>query len=132
MTWFKSSYSFASQSCVEVSWHKASFSGGNGGGCVEVGWGKSSFSERSGCVEASAVPESYHPVKEGTEVLVRDSKNPDGPVLEFTAAEWDAFLAGVRNGEFDRRQTPVQEELDRLREQTGVQDAAKVFKHATI
>jgi len=72
-------------------------------------------------VEVSAVPGSYHPVKEGTEVLVRDSKNPDGPVLEFTAAEWDAFLAGLRNGEFDLDSpTPVQEELGRLRAETGV------------
>lgn len=34
-------------------------------------------------------------------VGVRDSKDPDGPVLEFTAAEWAAFLAGVRDGQFD-------------------------------
>lgn len=32
---------------------------------------------------------------------VRDGKNPDGPVLTFDAAEWAAFLEGVRNGEFD-------------------------------
>ena len=35
-------------------------------------------------------------------ILVRDSKDPDGPVLEFTPEEWSAFLTGVRNGEFDR------------------------------
>ena len=34
-------------------------------------------------------------------VGVRDSKDPGGPALEFTAAEWDAFLAGVRDGQFD-------------------------------
>jgi hypothetical protein len=32
---------------------------------------------------------------------VRDSKNPDGPVLTFTEAEVTAFLAGARAGEFD-------------------------------
>jgi hypothetical protein len=34
-------------------------------------------------------------------VAVRDSKDPAGPVLTFTAPEWSAFLAGVRDGEFD-------------------------------
>lgn len=35
-------------------------------------------------------------------VIVRDTKNRDGGCLEFTAQEWDAFLAGARDGEFDR------------------------------
>ena len=34
-------------------------------------------------------------------VAVRDSSRPDGPVLLFTPAEWDAFVAGARDGEFD-------------------------------
>ena len=33
-------------------------------------------------------------------VAVRDSKDPGGPVLVFTRAEWAAFLAGVKDGEF--------------------------------
>jgi Domain of unknown function (DUF397) len=34
--------------------------------------------------------------------LVRDTKDGGhGPVLAFTHAEWDAFLDGVLNGEFD-------------------------------
>lgn len=33
---------------------------------------------------------------------MRDSKNPTGPALIFTASEWDAFTAGVNDGEFDR------------------------------
>lgn len=32
---------------------------------------------------------------------VRDSKNPTGPALVFTAAEWSAFTAGIRSGEFE-------------------------------
>ena len=32
---------------------------------------------------------------------VRDSKDTEGPVLRFTPDEWQAFLGGVRNGEFD-------------------------------
>lgn len=38
----------------------------------------------------------------GGEVLIRDSKAAKGPVLRFSASEWDAFLVGVRRGEFDR------------------------------
>jgi hypothetical protein len=37
-------------------------------------------------------------------VAVRDSKDPDGPVLEFTPLEWLCFLAGAKAGEFDLRQ----------------------------
>jgi hypothetical protein len=32
---------------------------------------------------------------------VRDSKDPAAGFLLYEAAEWRAFLAGVRNGEFD-------------------------------
>lgn len=58
-------------------WRKSSWSGDNGGQCVEV------------AVTSEAIG-------------VRDSKDPAGPRLVFTPAEWDAFLAGVRAGEFDR------------------------------
>lgn len=34
-------------------------------------------------------------------VAVRDSKDPDGPVLIFTPAEWADFIRGVKQGEFD-------------------------------
>jgi hypothetical protein len=54
---------------------------------------KSSFSAPdAGCVEVA--------VADGR-LLVRDTKNPDGSVLEFTVSEWDAFVRGVRAGEFD-------------------------------
>jgi hypothetical protein len=78
--------------CVEVGFHKAEASLSNGN-CVEAGWGKSSASQDGNCVEAG----------EGAcgLVHVRDSKDPGGPVLDFTRDEWTAFLAGVRNGEFD-------------------------------
>jgi hypothetical protein len=32
---------------------------------------------------------------------VRHSKHPDGPKLIFTPAEWQAFIAGVKVGQFD-------------------------------
>ena len=34
-------------------------------------------------------------------VLVRDTKKPEQPPLEFDADEWAAFVAGVKAGEFD-------------------------------
>jgi uncharacterized protein DUF397 len=63
--------------------------------CVEVGvWRTSSASGNNGqCVEVSGVSDG--------DVLVRDSKDSDGPVLRFTPDEWRAFLVGARLGEFD-------------------------------
>jgi hypothetical protein len=48
------------------------------------------------CVEVSGLTEDI--------IRVRDSKNPRGAVLNFTTAEWDAFVGGVHLGEFDRKQ----------------------------
>ncbi|NLT55711.1 MAG: DUF397 domain-containing protein [Actinomycetales bacterium] len=39
--------------------------------------------------------------RNGDVIEVRDSLDPGGPVLRFTPAEWDAWLDGVRKGEFD-------------------------------
>jgi hypothetical protein len=46
---------------------------------------------------------SAAPHKSGEDVLylMRDTDDPDGPVLAFTTAEWEAFVAGVKDGEFD-------------------------------
>jgi hypothetical protein len=58
-------------------------------------WKKSSRSGAAGhCVEIANV---------GQAIAVRDSKNPDGPALIFTGAEWDAFLEGAKHGEFDKK-----------------------------
>jgi hypothetical protein len=58
-----------------------------------VRWIKSSLSFSNGnCVQVASLP--------GGHIGVRDSKNPHGPVLQFTPAEWRAFLAGTRRGEF--------------------------------
>jgi hypothetical protein len=37
----------------------------------------------------------------GEAIAVRDSQNPGGPALIFTPAEWDAFVGGAKDGEFD-------------------------------
>lgn len=57
-------------------WRKSSYSNGSGGACVEVANLTSGQS------------------------AVRDSKNPNGPVLIFAPAAWSAFCAGLRDGEF--------------------------------
>lgn len=36
-------------------------------------------------------------------VAVRDSKHRDGPALVFAHDEWEAFVGGVKAGEFDLR-----------------------------
>ncbi|GAA1501018.1 DUF397 domain-containing protein [Streptomyces synnematoformans] len=59
-------------------WVKSSYSNSNGGACIE--WAP-------GFAAAGAVP-------------VRDSKDPDGPALTFTAEAWRAFVADVKTGAF--------------------------------
>lgn len=39
--------------------------------------------------------------RRGESVLIGNTKNPDGPVCEFTASEWRQFLAGAKLGDFD-------------------------------
>ena len=61
---------------------------------LRVIWRKSSVSNPSGnCVELAELAD-------GT-VAVRNSREPQGPVLIYTRAEIAAFLEGVQRGEFD-------------------------------
>ena len=76
MEWVKSSLSLANGNCVEVAFRASTWSGANA--CVEVATGTDAG------------------------VLVRNSRHLDGPVLEFTPDEWDAFIGGAKLGEFDR------------------------------
>lgn len=55
----------------ELKWHKSTRSNGQGGDCVEV-------AERPGVV------------------YVRDSKDQDGPVLTFEAADWRTFVESLK------------------------------------
>jgi len=56
-------------------WRKAQLSVGNGA-CLEV-------AQMNGMI------------------ALRDSKNPQGPMLTYTRVEWYAFLDGAKKGEFD-------------------------------
>jgi hypothetical protein len=62
----------------DAQWRTSTRSGGNGN-CVEVAF-----------VDADTI-------------AVRDSKDRGGAVLTFTPGEWDAFMAGAHDGEFDRK-----------------------------
>ena len=63
-------------------------------------WRKSARIGANGCVEVGLVDDK---------IAVRDSKDRQGPVLLFTAHEWEAFLGGARDGEFElpRLQQPA-------------------------
>ncbi len=61
----------------DVSWRKSSYSGGNGGNCVEVA------------------------VLSDDNLAVRDSKDPGGPKLMFSPAEWRTFIASVKKDDLD-------------------------------
>jgi Domain of unknown function (DUF397) len=59
---------------------------------TRAAWHKSTRSSNGNCVEVAMVDDA---------VAVRDTKNREGGMLVFTAAEWSAFLSGAKNGEFD-------------------------------
>ena len=53
----------------------------------------SSFCSCGDCVEVG--------LQSDGSVAVRDTKDPQRVTLSFTPEEWSAFVAGVKNGEFD-------------------------------
>jgi hypothetical protein len=58
----------------------------------ELSWRVARLCNGGACVRVAA---------NGDMVLVGDSKNPDGPVLSYSRPEWLAFVAGIRQGDFD-------------------------------
>ena len=67
------------QELAGISWKISSRSTNNGGNCVEAG-----------------------PLTDGSgRVAVRHSHHPEGSMIVYTRAEWSAFLAGAKDGEFD-------------------------------
>lgn len=60
----------------DAQWRKSTRSGAYGDNCVEVAF-------------------------IGDAIAVRDSKDTNGPILIFTRGEWDAFVGGAKDSEFD-------------------------------
>ncbi|MFC0527269.1 DUF397 domain-containing protein [Phytohabitans kaempferiae] len=68
-----------SETLPGVAWHISTRSDNLGGNCVEAG-----------------------PLADGSgRVAVRHSKAPDGATIVYTRSEWEAFIGGVKDGEFD-------------------------------
>lgn len=67
----------------DVAWRTSSYSGGNGGQCIEV---------------AAVTDRENDPARA---CAIRDSRDPDGPVIAFSSEQWRRFAAGVRDGKFD-------------------------------
>lgn len=64
--------------------------------CVEVAFDEVPWltaCDSNACVEVQV---------QKTQVKIRDSKDPGGPVLTFTMEEWTQFTDGVARGAFDR------------------------------
>lgn len=63
-----------------ATWHKSSYSAGDGGNCLEMAtWSKYTH---GGASDSATVP-------------VRDSKVPGGPSLTFSGPAWKAFLTSL-------------------------------------
>ena len=75
--WRRSSRSSATANCVEVAF-------------LGAAWRRSSrSSDTANCVEVAAA---------GSAVGVRDSKDPDGPVLVLPATAWTHFVTAISSG----------------------------------
>ncbi|WP_119731817.1 DUF397 domain-containing protein [Thermomonospora amylolytica] len=113
LRWRRSTYCGPDQiNCVELAavpnpghagWRKSTLGGGDHGGCVELAvlanadgkaWRKSSHSggDHGDCVELAAVRNV---------LAVRDSKDPDGPVLLLDRHAAAGLLTSVKTGEHD-------------------------------
>ena len=64
-----------------ATWRKSSYSNGTGGSCVEIAM-------------LTGAPGEH-------DVAVRDSKDPHGPALTFTARHWRDFIAAIKANELD-------------------------------
>jgi hypothetical protein len=60
---------------------------------THANWRKSSYSTQNGsCVEVARTTGT-------TAVAVRDSQDPCGPALTFTASDWQAFLHQIKHSQ---------------------------------
>ncbi|MDJ1130437.1 DUF397 domain-containing protein [Streptomyces iconiensis] len=59
----------------------------------EATWKSAPGSDPGDRIEIAELP--------GGAVALRNPADPDGTVLRYTAGEWEAFVLGARDGEFD-------------------------------
>lgn len=85
MTWIRSSACTAGN-CVEAKAEFTKSSQCSAGDCAEVAFVKSSSCSGGSCVEAGDA---------GDTILMRDSKDPEGPQLKFSREDWTTFLEFV-------------------------------------
>jgi hypothetical protein len=64
-----------------VTWRKSSYSNSSGGSCVEIALLTDAAGEH--------------------DVAVRDSKDPHGPALSFSAGQWRDFTAAIKAHDLD-------------------------------
>jgi hypothetical protein len=57
-----------------------------------IEWHRARGCDSGSCTEVAYADGAY---------LVRNSTDPDGPILRFTPDEWAVFAQGVRDGDFD-------------------------------
>ena len=57
-----------------------------------ITWHTALSCESGACVEVAADQDT---------ILIRNSRQPDGPLVEYTPEEWHAFVSGVKKGDFD-------------------------------
>lgn len=62
-----------------------------------IAWRKHTDSFGAECVEVGAA---------AADMLIRDSKDPAGPVIVLTAGGWPSFLLSVTSGRFDHLHSP--------------------------
>ena len=64
-----------------VTWRKSSYSNSSGGSCVEI-------------AVLTGAPGEH-------DIAVRDSKDPHGPALTFTARHWRGFTTAIKAHKLD-------------------------------
>jgi hypothetical protein len=66
--------------------------------------GRSASPGRENCIKVDVIADAAdapHKAGEARLYVMYDAADPDGGKLYFTEAEWEAFVRGVKDGEFD-------------------------------
>lgn len=59
---------------------------------TDLAWRRALICDAASCVEVAPA----HGM-----IAMRNSADPDGPILQYTADEWIIFLKGAKKGDFD-------------------------------